>query len=101
MYVAAGSLVTGQYQKVALDSLTTSTVTRGRFDEALSVRGTVSAATVVYLDAIAGGVVEERPAEQGTYDRAELLRLTDLAAAGIAEITRVQREALASLRRGP
>ena len=38
-------------------------------------------------------------AEQGTYDRAELLRLTDLAAAGIAEITRIQREAVGSLRK--
>lgn len=34
-------------------------------------------------------------AENGTYDRDELLALTDLASAGIAEITRIQNEALA------
>jgi ribonuclease PH len=34
-------------------------------------------------------------AEQGSYDRAELLGLIDLAAAGIAEITLIQRQALA------
>jgi len=34
-------------------------------------------------------------AEQGSYDRAELLALIDLAAAGIAEITLIQRQALA------
>jgi ribonuclease PH len=33
-------------------------------------------------------------AEQGTYDRDELLALTDLAAAGIAEITRIQQKAV-------
>ncbi|HKJ25112.1 MAG TPA: ribonuclease PH [Myxococcota bacterium] len=38
-------------------------------------------------------------AEQGTYDRDQLMALTDRAAAGIAEITRVQQKALSEARR--
>jgi len=49
----------------------------------------------------AGRFVEvQGTAEQGTYDRDQLLALTDLAAAGIAEITRAQREAVDGARRG-
>ena len=44
----------------------------------------------------AGRFVElQGTAEQGTFDRSELSALTDLAAAGIAEITRIQNQALA------
>ena len=39
-------------------------------------------------------------AEQGTYDREQLLALTDLAAAGIGEITRIQQKVLAEARTG-
>jgi ribonuclease PH len=38
-------------------------------------------------------------AEQGTYDRDQLIALTDRAAAGIAEITRIQQKALSEARR--
>jgi len=38
-------------------------------------------------------------AEQGTYDRDQLMALTDRAAAGIAEITRVQQHAIGEARR--
>jgi len=39
-------------------------------------------------------------AEQGTYDRAQLLSLTDCAAEGIAEISRIQRKAVLGAHRG-
>ena len=38
-------------------------------------------------------------AEQGTYDRDQLQALTDAAAAGIAEITRLQQKAVSEARR--
>jgi ribonuclease PH len=47
-----------------------------------------------------GSFVEvQGTAEQGTYDRDQLLALTDCAAAGIAEITRVQQKAVSEARR--
>lgn len=57
----------GQQQNLSLRSLILSTVTKGRFDDYLYVQGIVSPKSTVYLDAIAGGRVEERFVQQGEY----------------------------------
>ena len=57
----------GQTQKLAANTLTTAKVVRGRFDETLSVRGILGSRTTIYLDAIAGGIVEEKFVERGRF----------------------------------
>lgn len=69
VYVLGAGQSSGQTQKLALDSLATGKVARGNFEETLSVRGTLNAKTTIYLDAIAGGIVEEKLVEKGTYVR--------------------------------
>lgn len=57
----------GRSQNLALSSVTISAVEQGAFVDALSLRGQVVPKTTIYLDTIAGGQVEERLVEQGTY----------------------------------
>ncbi len=79
VYALAGTGSSGQVQKLPLRSLTTSKVTLGRFNETLSVRGTLTAKSTIYLDAIAGGIVEEKIAEKGAFVEKDqpLLRLAN------------------------
>ncbi|MGC0120651.1 efflux RND transporter periplasmic adaptor subunit [Pseudoalteromonas piscicida] len=69
----------GRSQTLALSSLTVSTVSKGAFVDALSLRGQVVPKTTIYLDTIAGGQVEERLVEQGEFVEAgqPLVRLSN------------------------
>lgn len=69
----------GRSQNLALSSLTVSTVSKGAFVDALSLRGQVVPKTTIYLDTIAGGQVEERLVEQGEFVEAgqPLVRLSN------------------------
>ena len=57
----------GQTQRVTLSSLNISNVSKGSFENKLKLRAAVLPQTSVYLDAIAGGRVEEKLVEQGQY----------------------------------
>ena len=58
---------TGRSQNVSTQNLTISEVKQGAFIDALSLRGQVVPKTSIYLDTIAGGLVEERLVEQGEF----------------------------------
>lgn len=77
--VSTGTRVGGQTQKLSAKTLTTAKVTQGRFDETLSVRGTLGSRTTIYLDAIAGGIVEEKFVQPGVFveKNQPLLRLAN------------------------
>src|SRR5690606_26304981 len=62
--VARASLRTTQ---VPASQLIISTVQAGRFEDAISVRGTVQPLTSVFLDAVNGGVVEQIFVQEGTF----------------------------------
>jgi len=49
-----------------IDRITISDVTMGTFQETIPVNGTVTPQTSIYLDALEGGVVEEKYVEDGT-----------------------------------
>ena len=57
----------GRSQNLSLSSVTINAVEQGAFVDALNLRGQVVPKTTIYLDTIAGGQVEERLVEQGTY----------------------------------
>jgi HlyD family secretion protein len=61
--VQAGSTAT---YRVERDRVTISTVERGRFEDFIPIRGTVTPLRTVYLDAIDGGRVERVLAEEGS-----------------------------------
>ncbi|WP_448566291.1 efflux RND transporter periplasmic adaptor subunit [Thalassotalea ganghwensis] len=54
-------------QHIAKNAINISRVTVGDFADTLKLRGAVSPQTTIYLDAVAGGRVEERFVEQGQY----------------------------------
>jgi HlyD family secretion protein len=66
-YAFSQSVETGRSQNINVTSLTISTVQKGAFKDALSLRGQVVPKTTIYLDTIAGGQIEERLVEQGEY----------------------------------
>lgn len=61
------SAAVGRSHNLEVSNVTISTVKRGAFIDALSLRGQVVPKTTIYLDTIAGGQVEERLIEQGEY----------------------------------
>lgn len=64
----------GASQTVAADRVTISTVTRGKFEDFLPMRASVTPLVTVYLDAIEGGRVEEVLVEDGaTVEKGQLL----------------------------
>jgi len=67
VYALASSQDGGKTQNIQLDGLTLSKVKSGSFSDTLNARGIVMPTTTVYLDSVAGGRVEERTVEQGTY----------------------------------
>lgn len=67
VYGLSQSSAGGRSHNLELSSLTVSTVTRGAFVDALTLRGQIVPKTTIYLDTIAGGQVEERLIEQGEY----------------------------------
>jgi len=70
----------GKSQFVSANSFSTSIVLSGHFADTVKLRGIVSPQTTVYLDAVAGGRVEERLVEQGQYVEKgqSLLRLSNI-----------------------
>lgn len=56
---------TGSKLNVEADKITISTVSEGDFQEFIPVNGTVLPQTTYYLDAISGGIVEQRYVEEG------------------------------------
>jgi HlyD family secretion protein len=70
----------GKSQYVEARSLTSAKVVSGHFEDKLTLRGVISPQTTVYLDAIAGGRVEEKLVEQGEYvEKGQpLLRLSNV-----------------------
>lgn len=66
LYAFSSTDFARQTQKISSRSVTTSKVIRGDFSESLSVRGVATARQTVYLDAIAGGVIDEKIVEAGT-----------------------------------
>ncbi len=66
-YSFSQSATGGRSHKLALSSITVSSVKQGSFIDALSLRGQVVPKTTIYLDTIAGGQVEQRLVEQGAY----------------------------------
>ena len=56
---------TADSQTIAADRVTISTVTKGRFDDFLPLRGRVTPLVTVYLDAVEGGRVEKVLVEDG------------------------------------
>jgi HlyD family secretion protein len=57
----------GKLQYVSKSDFTLAKVFTGQFDDKLRLRGRISPQTTVYLDAVAGGRVEEKLVEQGQY----------------------------------
>lgn len=57
----------GKYQNIGQNTLQISKVEQGVFQDTLAVRGQIMPKTTVYLDSVAGGVVEARLAEHGDY----------------------------------
>ncbi len=55
----------GRSQNIEMSHITISSVIKGAFIDALSLRGQVVPKTTIYLDTIAGGQVEQRLVEQG------------------------------------
>lgn len=70
----------GKSQYVSASLLTSSAVLSGHFADKLKLRGIISPKTTVYLDAIAGGRVEEKFVEQGQSVEKDqpLLRLSNV-----------------------
>jgi HlyD family secretion protein len=70
----------GKSQYVSTNTFTSSEVVSGYFEDKLTLRGIINPQTTVYLDAIAGGRVEEKLVEQGEYVKKgqPLLRLSNV-----------------------
>ncbi|MDR7123083.1 HlyD family efflux transporter periplasmic adaptor subunit [Rheinheimera soli] len=70
-----------QQQYVARNSVKIVVVKQGVFNENLNVRGILTPKKTVYLDAISGGVVEEKIVERGAYVKVgePLIRLSNTA----------------------
>ena len=71
----------GLSQQVGKTGLQISPVQQGVFQDTLAVRGQIMPKTTVYLDSVAGGLVEEKLAEHGDYVQQgqPLLRLSNTA----------------------
>ena len=80
-YAFSSNLGQGQRQHVTPHALQISAVEQGVFQDTLAVRGQIMPKTTIYLDSIAGGVVEERLAEHGdlVQQGQPLLRLSNTA----------------------
>lgn len=71
----------GSSQHIGSAGLQISTVQSGVFQDTLAVRGQIMPKTTIYLDSVAGGLVEEKLAEHGDYvEKGQpLLRLSNTA----------------------
>jgi HlyD family secretion protein len=70
----------GRVQNVLANTITSEEVVAGDFADKLSLRGSVSPQSTIYLDAIAGGRIEEKLVEQGQYvvEGQPLIRLSNV-----------------------
>jgi HlyD family secretion protein len=70
----------GKVQHVLASTLTSAEVFAGHFTDKLRLRGSVSPQSTIYLDAIAGGRIEEKLVEQGQYvvEGQPLVRLSNV-----------------------
>jgi len=66
-FIYQGKNNSGQRQNVEYKSITSSLVFTGHFEDSVSLRGSISPQTTIYLDAMNGGRVEEKLVEQGQY----------------------------------
>jgi HlyD family secretion protein len=66
-FMFSGNRESGQTQHVAIESISSSAVFTGHFEDNVSLRGSISPQTIIYLDAMNGGRVEEKLVEQGQY----------------------------------
>ncbi|MCJ8319287.1 MAG: biotin/lipoyl-binding protein [Colwellia sp.] len=66
-FMKNGQSQSGQSQNVEFESITSSMVFTGNFEDSISLRGSISPQTSIYLDAMNGGRVEEKLVEQGQY----------------------------------
>lgn len=79
MYAVFSGIAGGQTQNVTKSSLTISKAIAGKFDETIAARGTITPKTTIYLDAIVGGIIEEKLVERGSFVKKSqpLLRLSN------------------------
>jgi len=70
----------GKVQNVSANTITSAEVFAGDFADKLRLRGSVSPQSTIYLDAIAGGRIEEKLVEQGQYvvEGQPLVRLSNV-----------------------
>ncbi len=70
----------GKVQNVMANTITSEEVVTGHFADKLRLRGSVSPQLTIYLDAIAGGRIEEKLVEQGQYvvEGQPLIRLSNV-----------------------
>jgi len=70
----------GKVQNVSANTITSAEVFAGDFADKLRLRGSVSPQSTIYLDAIAGGRIEEKLVEQGQYvvEGQPLIRLSNV-----------------------
>ncbi|NQZ21602.1 MAG: HlyD family efflux transporter periplasmic adaptor subunit [Colwellia sp.] len=70
----------GKVQNVLANTLTSAEVFSGHFTDKLRLRGSISPQSTIYLDAIAGGRIEEKLVEQGQYviEGQPLVRLSNV-----------------------
>jgi len=66
-YQLNSNQITGQSQKVALANIVVSQVKLAAFEDSLNLRGVVTPKTSIYLDSVAGGRVEEKLVERGSF----------------------------------
>jgi HlyD family secretion protein len=66
-WLISAKSVDGKVQRVSANMLTSAEVFSGNFADKLRLRGSVSPQSTIYLDAIAGGRIEEKLVEQGQY----------------------------------
>jgi len=79
-WVISAESVEGKVQHVSVNTLTSAKVFSGDFADNLRLIGSVSPQSTIYLDAIAGGRIEEKLVEQGQYvvEGQPLVRLSNV-----------------------
>jgi HlyD family secretion protein len=66
-WIISAKSVDGKVQHISVNTLTSAKVFSGDFADKLRLRGSISPQSTIYLDAIAGGRIEEKLVEQGQY----------------------------------
>lgn len=79
-FLLPNSSAAGRVQHVDINSLMVNSIIRGKFEDTLKLRARVTPQTSIFLDAIAGGRVEEKLVDYGQYvEKGQpLLRLSNV-----------------------